>query len=143
MNNQETVTAATREPRDVVEAYFAALADGRVADALATLSPQVQWTQPGRNRFSGVHHTPEGVAALVGKMMEVSEGSFVLTVAGSPMQNGDDVAVPVRFAGVRNGGLSMDQPGIDLLTVEQGQIVAVRLFSSDPAQEDRFWGVDA
>jgi len=34
----------------------------------------------------------------------------------------------------------MDQPGIDLLRIVDGKIVEVWLFSSDPEQEDAFWG---
>jgi hypothetical protein len=43
------------------------------------------------------------------------------------------------FAGRREGA-RMDQPGIDLLRIVDGKIVEVWLFSSDPEQEDAFWG---
>jgi ketosteroid isomerase-like protein len=55
------------------------------------------------------------------------------------MVNGDLVAVPVRFSG-RRGAASMDMAGIDLLTVRDGRIVEVHLFSEDGAAEDKFWG---
>ena len=34
----------------------------------------------------------------------------------------------------------MDMTGIDLLTVTNGKITTVRLFSEDQPGEDRFWG---
>ena len=126
-------------PAAVAAAYFEALGAGDVPGAMALLSPQVVWHQPGGNRFSGDHIGVDGVGALLGGMMEVSEGSFQLAVTGPAMVNGDLVAVPVRFAGGRVG-VSMDMAGIDLLTVRDGKIVEVRLFSEDGPTEDVFWG---
>ena len=37
-------------------------------------------------------------------------------------------------------GVELKQLGVDLLRIENGKIVEVRLFSSDSAQEDAFWG---
>lgn len=34
----------------------------------------------------------------------------------------------------------MDMAGMDLLTVEDGKITQVRLFSEDGPAEDAFWG---
>lgn len=126
-------------PIDVVADYFAALAAGRVEDALAAFSAEVAWHQPGENRFSGVHNGPAAVGALLAGMMQVSGGSFSVEPTGPLMVNGELVVAPVRFTGGRDG-LALDQSGVDLLTVRDGRIVEVRLFSSDPGQEDAFWG---
>ncbi len=72
-------------------------------------------------------------------MMDVSAGSFQLVVTGPAMANGELVAVPVRFSGTR-ADASMDMAGVDLLTIRDGQIIAVHLFSEDGANEDAFWG---
>ena len=71
--------------------------------------------------------------------MDVSAGSFQLVVTGPAMANGELVAVPVRFSGTR-ADTSMDMAGVDLLTIRDGQIIAVHLFSEDGANEDAFWG---
>lgn len=126
-------------PAAVAAAYFEALGTGDVPGAMALLSPQVVWHQPGANRFTGNHSGVDGVGALLGGMMEVSEGSFQLAVTGPAMVNGELVAVPVRFTGTR-AGASMDMAGIDLLTVRDGKIVEVHLFSEDGPAEDAFWG---
>ena len=128
-------------PVAVVDEYFSALAQGRVPDALAAFDPQVEWVQPGANRFSGTHVGPEAVGALIGGMMAVSAGTFVVAPTGPAMGNGELVAVPVHFSGNRDGA-TLDQPGVDLLTVRDGKIVAVALFSSDGPSEDVFWGQD-
>lgn len=133
---------STIAPLDVVNDYFQALAQGRVAEAMALLSPNVVWHQPGANRFSGDHTGPEQVGALIGAMMEASGGTFAVTPQGQAMGNGELVAVPVRFSGRRQGpqeSHSLDQAGVDLLTVREGRIVEVHLFSQDGPAEDEFW----
>jgi len=126
-------------PAAVAETFFSALGRGDIPTVMAQFSDDVLWHQPGANQFSGDHHGIGGVGALLGGMMEASAGSFQLAVAGSPMVNGDLVAVPVRFTGSRTDA-TMDMAGIDLLTVRDGKIVDVRLFSENAPAEDLFWG---
>jgi len=126
-------------PAAVAATYFDALGRGDVPTAMAQLSDAVVWHQPGANRFSGDHVDAEGVGALLGGMMEASQGSFQLAVTGPAMVNGDLVAVPVRFSGQRDA-VSMDMAGVDMLTVRDGRIVEVHLFSEDGPAEDEFWG---
>lgn len=133
-------TSKSTDPAAVVARYFEALAAGDVPTAMAQFSPEVIWHQPGANRFSGRHHGPDAIGVLIGGMMEVSAGTFVVAVAGPAMVNGDLVAVPVRFTGEREGAAAMDMAGVDLLTVRDGLIVDVRLFSEDGPAEDAFWG---
>lgn len=128
-----------QSPAAVAATYFDALGRGDVPTAMAQLSATVAWHQPGANQFSGDHLGLEGVGALLGGMMEASQGSFQLAVAGPAMVNGELVAVPVRFSGRRDGA-SMDMAGVDLLTIRDGKIVEVHLFSEDGAAEDEFWG---
>ncbi|BDA63535.1 nuclear transport factor 2 family protein [Actinomyces capricornis] len=130
---------STSTPLDVVNDYFQALAQGRVAEAMALLAPDVVWHQPGANRFSGDHTGPEQVGALIGAMMEASGGTLAVVPQGPAMGNGELVAVPVRFSGRREGA-DLDQAGVDLLTVRDGRIVEVHLFSQDGPAEDEFWG---
>ena len=126
-------------PATVAADYFDALSRGDVPAAMGLLSADVVWHPPGNHRFSGHHAGLNGVGALLGGMMEVSEGTFALTVTGPSMVNGNLVAVPVRFAGSR-AEAAMDMGGIDLLTVRDSKIVEVHLFSEDAATEDAFWG---
>ena len=126
-------------PVEIVANYFSAIAEGRIPEAMAALSPEVVWHQPGDNRFSGDNRGPDAVGALIGGMMTVSEGSFAIAPAGPLMANGDLVAAPVHFSGQR-GDVELNQSGVDLLRVTEGKIAEVWLFSSDEAQENAFWG---
>jgi ketosteroid isomerase-like protein len=127
------------DPATVARAYFDALGRGDIPTVMAQFSETVIWHQPGAHRFSGMHDGVGAVGALLGGMMTVSEGSFELGVTGPHMVNGELVAVPVRFTGKRSGA-SMHMAGVDLLTVRDGKIVEVHLFSEDGSTEDAFWG---
>lgn len=128
-----------KTPAVVAATYFDALGRGDIPTVMAQFDEAVVWRQPGANQFSGDHVGIGGVGALLGGMLEASQGSFQLAVTGAIMANGDLVAVPVRFTGHRDG-VSMDMAGVDLLTVRDGRIVEVHLFSEDGAAEDQFWG---
>lgn len=133
------MTTSAIAPIDVVSQYFGALAEGRVQDALGYLDPDVRWFQPGENRFSGTYIGPDALHSLIGGMMTVSQGTFAIAPTGPLIVNGDLVVAPVQFTGDR-GDVKLDQVGIDLITVQDGKIAAVHLFSSDGPAEDAFWG---
>ena len=124
---------------DIAKTYIKAVQTGDQATLGSIISPDVIWHQPGKNRFSGTHQGMANVGPMLGAMMEVSKGTFAITRADHYMANGDWVAITLEFAGEANG-IQLKQPGADLIRIEGGKIVEVRLFSSDQAQEDAFWG---
>ena len=123
---------------DIAKTYIKAIQTGDQATLGSLISPDVIWHQPGKNRFSGTHKGMASVGSMLGAMMEVSKGTFAITRADHYMANGDWVAITIEFAGEAHG-LKMKQAGVDLIRIEGGKIVEVKLFSSDQAQEDAFW----
>lgn len=124
---------------DIAKTYIKAAQTGDQATLGAIISPDVIWHQPGNNQFSGTHQGMAKVGPMLGKMMEVSKGTFAITRADHYMANGHWVAISIEFAG-EHDGLKLKQTGVDLVKIEGSKIVEVRLFSSDQAQEDAFWG---
>lgn len=124
---------------EISKAYIKAVQTGDQATLGSLISPDVIWHQPGSNQFSGTHRGMAAVGSMLGKMMEVSKGTFAITRADHYMANGDWVAIAIEFAGEANG-IQLKQPGVDLIRMEGGKVVEVRLFSSDQKQEDAFWG---
>ena len=123
----------------VVRTYFDALAAQDFPTVAASLADDVVWHQPGANRFSGVQSGAAAVAAMIGGMTELSEGSFELTVTAPLMVNGETVAARIHFT-ARRDGATLDQDGVDVLRVDGGRISEVWLFSADQPAEDAFWG---
>jgi uncharacterized protein len=130
---------ASNSPLNVVRQYFEALAAHDFGAVAALWATDIVWHQPGDNRFSGTHSGAGAVGDMIGGMMSVSQGSFALSLAATPMANGNLVSAPVHFAAQREGA-SMSMDGVDLLRIEGDQIAEVWLFSSDPQAEDNFWG---
>lgn len=126
-------------PIDIAKGYIKAVQTGDQSKLGNLISPEVIWHQPGNNQFSGTKNGIAAFGAMFGAMMAISGGSFAITQAHRYLANGDLVAIEIAFAATRDGA-TLNQPGIDLLRIEAGKIVEVWLFSSDPAQEDAFWG---
>lgn len=124
---------------DTAKAYIRAVQQGDQAALGQLLHPDIVWHQPGCNRFSGTHRGIGAVGAMLGGMMAVSQGSFKITRANRYMANGDWVAIEIEFEAERPG-MKLAQPGVDLVRIDDGRIVEARLFSSDQAGEDAFWG---
>ncbi|MBP1205995.1 ketosteroid isomerase-like protein [Duganella sp. 1411] len=124
---------------DIAKTYITAVQTGDQATLGRIISPDVVWHQPGNHQFSGTHRGMAVVGPMLGKMMAVSNGTFTISRADHYMANGDWVVITLEFAGEANG-ITLKQPGVDLIRIEGGKIVEVRLFSSDQNQEDVFWG---
>lgn len=124
---------------EIAKAYIRAVQQGDQAALGTLLDPNIVWHQPGRNRFSGTHRGIGAVGAMLGGMMAVSQGSFRITRAERYMANGDWVAIEIEFEAERPG-MKLAQPGVDLVRIDHGRMVEVRLFSSDQDEEDAFWG---
>ncbi|GAA0943642.1 nuclear transport factor 2 family protein [Kribbella koreensis] len=127
------------DPVAVVQQYFDALAAKDFATVAGFLADDIVWHQPGANQFSGVRSGAGAVNAMIGGMMEISEGTFELSLTAPPMLNGDLVAAPIHFTAKR-AGADLAQDGVDLLKVTNGKIVEAWLFSADQPGEDTFWG---
>jgi uncharacterized protein len=126
-------------PINIAQTYIRAVQTGDQAALAELFSPDVVWHQPGKNRFSGTRHGLPAVVEMLGGMMDVSRGTFRIERASRYMENSGWVTIELEFVAERNG-MNMAQPGIDLLKIDNGKIVEVRLFSSDPEAEDIFWG---
>ncbi len=124
---------------DIARAYFEAVQAGNFAVVGELLDADIVWHQPGANQFSGDHKGQGAVFAMLGKMMETSQGTFAIDTLHSIMDNGDLVAASIHFGG-RRDDTSMAMDGVDLLRIQDGKIVEMWLFSGDQAAEDAFWG---
>lgn len=129
----------TESTATVARQYIAAMASDDPGALPALFADDIVWHQPGANQFSGVKYGGHTVGAMIGTMMGVSNGTFVLESTGAPMINGDLAVLPIRFSGKREG-MEMSMDGIDLLRIENGKVAEAWLFSADQIAEDAFWG---
>jgi hypothetical protein len=124
----------------VVTRFLTAVQTGDTQTLGALLHPHVEWDQPGNNRFSGKKKTSAEVFQMVGGMFELSANTLRLTDIKVVTANGNSVACLIHWNAAQPVGTILNVDNIDVYTVENGKIVAAKIYSQDLAQEDVFWG---
>ncbi len=124
---------------EIVRAYFDAVKRGDLEAVGAALHDDLVWHQPGASSVSGRYAGKQQVFGLLGRFMEISQGSFRISRVDAIMSNGELVSAMIEFAAEANGR-TMSMPGVDLFRLADGKIVECWLFSGDQDQEDAFWG---
>ena len=123
---------------EMVRRFYAALAQGDFDAVGALLSEELVWHQPGRGALSGVYRGKQCVFAHLGRMAQLSHGTFAIDQVDYVTENGDLVVASIAFA-VSASGLAMEMRGTDLFRFEEGLIREVWLFSERIDEEDCFW----
>ena len=114
------------------------MAQGDFETVGALLSDELVWHQPGKGTLSGVYNGKQNVFAHLGRMAQLSNGTFAIDQVDYITENGDLVVAAVGFA-VSKNGRSMQMKGVDLFRFEDGLIKEIWLFSEQIDEEDRFW----
>jgi len=127
------------ETKQIVEAYFDALASGELERALASFTSDTKWSQPGNNKFSGIKNNLKEIIEMFAGIMKDTAGNMTVRPNGAMMENGNLIAVPVWFS-AKNAKGSMDLGGLDLFEVINGKILQVWTFSDNQQVDDDFWG---
>ncbi len=121
-----------------VRQFYTALAQGDFETVGALLSDDLVWHQPGKGTLSGIYNGKQNVFAHLGRMAQLSNGTFAIDQVDYVTENSDLVVAAVGFA-VSANGHSMQMKGVDLFRFENEQIKEVWLFSERIDEEDRFW----
>ncbi|ERI86368.1 SnoaL-like polyketide cyclase [Bacteroides pyogenes F0041] len=121
-----------------VRRFYTALAQGDFETVGALLSDDLTWHQPGEGALSGVYNGKQNVFAHLGRMAQLSNGTFAIDQVDYVTENDDLVAAAIGFA-VSANGHSIEMKGVDLFRFENGLIKEVWLFSERIDEEDRFW----
>ncbi len=121
-----------------VHLFYTALAQGDFKTVEGLLSEGLVWHQPGQGALSGVYKGKQNVFAHLGKMAQLSNGTFAINQVDYVTNNGDLVVASVGFM-VSANGHSIEMRGVDLFRFENDLIKEVWLFSERIDEEDRFW----
>ena len=121
-----------------VSQFYTALAKGDFETVGALLSDDLVWHQPGEGALSGVYNGKQNVFAHLGRMAQLSNGTFAIDQVDYVTENGNLVVASVGFA-VSANGHSIEMKGVDLFRFENGLIKEVWLFSERIDEEDSFW----
>jgi len=105
----------------------------------ALLHPEINWEQPGNNRFSGTKKSSGEVFQMVGGMFEVSQNTMSLAAIKTIAVHGDQASVVLTWKASRPGA-ELHTDNVDVYTVKDGKIVAAKIYAEDIRQENIFWG---
>ena len=64
------------KPLDLVKNYFKYLEKGDLESIGKLFSEDIIWKQPGKNQLSGTYKGKENIFSLLGRFMQVSNGTF-------------------------------------------------------------------
>ena len=124
------------QAKKVISTFFTAVQQGDMQQVGALVHPDIEWSQPGNNRFSGLKQSAAEVFQMVGGMFAATDNTLTLTEVKVISENGNSVACLIRW----KAGEMLDVENIDVYTVMDGKITKAVIYSADTEQEDRFWG---
>ncbi|UOQ64755.1 nuclear transport factor 2 family protein [Hymenobacter volaticus] len=140
ISSPQPLTSMEQKAEQTVREFLTAVQKGDQAKFASSLHDNVEWLQPGNNKFSGPKKSKAEVFQMVGGMYEMSANTLALTAVDVMAVNGNRVACLLHWKGAQPPGDVLDVDNIDVYTVENGQITQATVYSADLAQEDRFWG---
>lgn len=124
--------------KEKVSQFYTALAQGDFETVGALRCDDLVWHQPGKGALSGIYNGKQNVFAHLGKMAQLSNGTFAIDQIDYVTENGDLVVASIEFA-VSASGHSMEMRGVDLFRFENDLTKEIWLFSERIDEEDRFW----
>ena len=122
---------------DLLAAHLAALTRGDIATAMGFYSDDVTFHYPGRNRLSGDYRGKGEVLALMGRVLELTNGSFRPEVHDI-LASDDHVAALVTVHAARDGA-PVEWTSVDLFHLRDGKLSEHWVHEVDHEAVDRFW----
>lgn len=103
------------------------------------LSDDITWHIGGDNQISGTYRGPQEVIGLLGRMAELSGGTYEAADIHDILANDDHAVALVRVGGQRDGS-TLDTRAVFVVHVEDGIFTELFLTYEDDAAANAFWG---
>jgi ketosteroid isomerase-like protein len=101
-------------PERVTKAFLTAVRQGDHGQLAALLHPEVNWLQPGSNRFSGEKRSNAEVFQMAGGLAETANHTLQLTETKAMAVNGNRVACLIHWQATMPTGKVPDVDNIDV-----------------------------
>jgi ketosteroid isomerase-like protein len=122
---------------DLLAAHLEALSRGDIVTAMSFYSDDVVFHYPGRNPLSGDYFGKEQVLALLGRVMQLTNGSFRPEVHDI-LASDDHVAALVTVRAVGDG-TPVEWTSVDLFHIREGRLSEHWVHEVDQEVVDLFW----
>ena len=127
----------THPNEELVRRLYQSFADGDMTAFQAAMDPDVVWHSSGRSPVSGDHRGLEAVVAFIGKIMELSEGTFTATLRD--VLANDNHAVALHNGRATSRGKSLDEINVLVIHFSNGRISEVWEHHYDLYAVDDYW----
>ena len=117
--------------------HLAALARGAIGEAMSFYADDVAFHYPGQNQLSGDYVGKTAVLELMGRVAELTAGSFRPDVHDI-LASDNHVAALVTVHAERDG-VAVDWRSVDLFHVRDGKLAEHWVHEVDQDLVDRFW----
>ncbi len=127
----------THPNAELIRGGYEAFAQGDVPAVMERLADDIVWHIGGRNVLAGDYHGHDGVMEFFGKLMEVSGGTFGLTI--------HEVAATDRHVFVivdidaERDGTPYKGNAVHVWHIADGKVEQFRAIPVDAYAEDEFW----
>ncbi len=105
----------------LVRQGYDAFATGDMATIDSLWHDDIVWHEPGNNPLAGTHKGKQQIFEMLGRLMELTDGTFTVTVDG--ITANDDYAVAVTTASVTRNGRSVTGTSIDIIRILDGKTI--------------------
>lgn len=131
--------ALTHPLVQAVRNYQAAMARGDYATGVTVFDPAVTYTVPGHNLLSGIYKGPEEVMGYLGKLMELTQGTYGISEMHWLVNDKDQVILFIKNHADRNSRSFVWEETI-LFEFRNGKKHNLEHFQADQAGVDSFLG---
>ena len=123
---------------EIVRRLFRAFAERDVAAVNELIAEDAVWTFPGeRGQLAGEHRGREAIAAFLGKVMVLTNGSFHLDL--HDVTASDEHAVALFTGHGERNGKTLNNPTALVITMRDGRCADFREFVWNLPEVDDFW----
>ncbi|MDQ6947957.1 MAG: nuclear transport factor 2 family protein [Actinomycetota bacterium] len=127
----------THPNAELIRGGYEAFGRGDIPAVLAQFNDDIVWHVAGRNLLSGDYHGHDGVIAFFTELMELSGGTFNLSVHDITASDGHVIAI-VDLTAERDGKPWANN-GVHVWHLANGKVAEFRAIAIDPYLDDEFW----
>lgn len=115
---------------EICRRAYAAFASGDMTTLESLMAPDVTWIVAGNNALTGVYTGRQATFSYFGKLLEITEGTLVLTVSDI-YEVAPNTLLAMCHVTAQSRGRAVDEDLIQLLEVRDGQAISCRTFNEN------------
>ena len=128
------------ESLKIVKGFLRAYQEKNLDRFGSLLHPDATWIQPGENRISGTKKSRAEILQMFARMFELSDTTVKLAEIRFFDSGSNAVGCVLHWQAAQPIGRVLDVASVGIFTVENGQIISVRIMSENLTAENSFWG---